>query len=49
MHQTTQQQVLRDTSTSDYDVNGITISIQDEKGNLFDFNDMPLEFELEIN
>ena len=48
-YQTAQQHVLRDTSTGDYDVNGITISIQDEKGELFDFNGMPLEFELEIN
>ena len=37
------------TSTGDYDVNSITISVCDEKGNLFDFNDNPLEFELEIN
>ena len=48
-YQTAQQHVLRDTSTGDYDVNGITISIQDEKGNLFDFNSMPLKFEIEIN
>ena len=47
--QTAQQHVLRDTSTGDYDVNSLTISVQDEKGNLFDFNGMPLEFELEIN
>ena len=46
---TAQQHVLRDTSTGDYDVNGITITVKDEKGNLFDFNDMPLEFKLEIN
>ena len=30
-------------------VNSITLSVQDEKGNLFDFNGMPIEFELEIN
>ena len=48
-YQTAQQHVLRDTSTGDYDVNGITITVKDEKGNLFDFNDMPLEFEVEIN
>ena len=48
-YQTTQQHVLRDTSTGDYDVNSLTISVKDEKGNLFDFNGMPLEFELEIN
>ena len=33
----------------DYDVNSLTISVCDEMGNLFDFNDQPLEFELEIN
>ena len=48
-YQTAQQHVLRDTSTGDYDVNSLTISVQDEKGNLFDFNGMPLEFEVEIN
>ena len=48
-YQTAQQHVLRDTSTSDYDVNSLTISVQDEQGNLFDFNGMPLKFELEIN
>ena len=48
-YQTPQQHVLRDTSTGDYDVNSLTISVRDEKGNLFDFNDQPLEFELEIN
>ena len=48
-YQTTQQHVLRDTSAGDYDVNSLTISVNDEKGNLFDFNDMPLEFELETN
>ena len=48
-YQTTQQHVSRDTSTGDYDVNSITISVKDEKGNLFDFNGQPLEFELEIN
>ena len=36
--QTTQQHVLRDTSAGDYDVNSLTISVQDENGNLFDFN-----------
>ena len=48
-YQTAQQHVLRDTSTGDYDVNSITISVKDEKSNLFDFNGQPLEFELEIN
>ena len=48
-YQTPQQHVVRDTSTGDCDVNSMTISVCDEKGNLFDFNDQPLEFELEIN
>ena len=48
-YQTTQQHVLRDTSTGDYDINSLTISVQDENGNLFNFNGQPLEFELEIN
>ena len=48
-YQTPQQHVLRDTLTGDYDVNSLKIYVRDEKGNLFDFNDMPLEFELEIN
>ena len=48
-YQTPQQHVLRDTLTGDCDVNSLTISVCDEKGNLFDFNDQPLEFELEIN
>ena len=30
-YQTPQQHVLRDTSTSDYDVNSLTISVRDEK------------------
>ena len=47
-YQTAQRHVLRDTSTGDYDVNSLTISVQDENGNLFDFNGQPLEFELEI-
>ena len=48
-YQAIQPHVLRDTSSGDYDVNSLTISVQDEKGNLFDFNGMPLEFEVEIN
>ena len=48
-YQTAQQHVLRDTSTGDYDVNSLKISVQDENGNLFDFNGQPLEFELAIN
>ena len=48
-YQPPQQHVLRDTASGDYDVNSITLSVQDENGNLFNFNDMPLEFEVEIN
>ena len=48
-YQTPQHHVLRDTLTGDFDVNSLTISVCDEKGNLFDFNGQPLEFELEIN
>ena len=48
-YQTPQQHVLRDTDSGDYDVNSITLSVQDENGNLFNFNRMPLEFEVEIN
>ena len=47
-YQTPQQHVLRDMDSGDY-VNSITLSVQDENGNLFDFNDQPLEFEVEIN
>ena len=48
-YQTPQPHVLRDTESGDYDVNSITLSVQDENGNLFNFNGMPLEFEVEIN
>ena len=42
------QQPIRDCST-DQHVTSITISVRDENGELFDFNGMPLEFELELN
>ena len=42
------QQPIRDCST-DKHVNSITISVKDENGVLFDFDGMPLEFELELN
>ena len=48
-YQTPQPHVLRETDSGDYDVNSITLSVKDENGNLFDFNNHPLEFELEIN
>ena len=46
-YQMPQTHVLRDTSTGDY-VNSLTISVRDERGELFDFNGFPLEFEIEI-
>ena len=42
------QQPICDCSTSSH-VNSITISVRDQDGELFDFKDMPLEFELELN
>ena len=48
-YQTPQPHVLRETDSGDYDVNSITLSVKDENDNLFDFNNHPLEFELEIN
>ena len=48
-YQTLHPHVLRDTDSGDYDVNSITLSVQDENSNLFDFNNQPLEFEVEIN
>ena len=42
------QQPIRDCSTSSH-VNSITISVRDQDGELFDFKDMPLELELELN
>ena len=42
------QQPIRDCS-KDSHVNSITISVRDQNGELFDFKDMPLEFELELN
>ena len=48
-YQTPHPYVLRNAASGDYDVNSITLSVQDENGNLFDFNNQPLEFEVEIN
>ena len=42
------QQPIRDCSTSSH-VNSIPISVRDQDGELFDFKDIPLEFELELN
>ena len=48
-YQTPQQHVLCETDSGDYDVNSITLSVKDENGNLFDFNNQTLEFQVEIN
>ena len=42
------QQPIRDCSTTSH-ANSIAISVRDQNGELFDFNGMPLEFELELN
>ena len=42
------QQPLRDCSTDSH-IKSITLSVRDQDGVLFDFNGMPLEFQLEIN
>ena len=42
------QQPFRDCSTSSH-VNSVTVSVRDEDGKLFSFNDMLIELELEIN
>ena len=42
------QQPIRDCSPISH-VNSITISVTDQDGELFDFKDTPLEFELELN
>jgi len=47
-YQGSPQQVLQDCSTGQF-INSITISVKDENGELFDFNGLPLLFELELN
>jgi hypothetical protein len=42
------QQVLRNCSTDQF-VNSITLSVKDQKGVYFDFNDFDMEFELELS
>ena len=44
----TGKHVLRDASSGEY-VNSVTLSVKDFDGELFYFNGLPLEFELEIN
>ena len=48
-YQTPQPHVWCATDSGDYDVNSITLSVKDENGNLFDFNNQPLAFQVEIN
>ena len=45
-YQAIQPHVLRDTESGDYDVNNITLSVQDEKGNMFDFMARPWSLKL---
>ena len=47
-HDASPQQPIRDCLTDSH-VNSIKISVRDENGELFDFKDMPLEFELELH
>ena len=42
------QQPFRDCSTDSH-VNNITVSVRNQEGDLFDFNGLPVKFELEIN
>jgi hypothetical protein len=42
------QNVFRDTSTDKY-FNSVTLTVKDENGDLFDFHNLPLIFELEIS
>ena len=42
------QQPFRECLTDSH-VNSTTLSIRDQDGELFDFNGMPIEFELEVN
>ena len=47
-YQSSPQEISRDCSTDEF-INSITISVKDEYGELFDFNGLPLLFELELN
>ena len=47
-YDTSLQFPYRDCSTDSH-VNGITLSVRDQDGELFDFKGMPIEFELELN
>ena len=47
-YQNTNLNVLRDVS-ADKHLTNMTLSLRDEKNNLFDFNRLPLQFQIEIN
>ena len=47
-YEASSSQPIRDCLTSSH-VHSITVSVRDVNGELFDFNGMPLEFELELN
>ena len=47
-YQSSPQHVLRDVS-ADKHISNMTISVRDQNNNLFDFNGMPLQFQIEIN
>ena len=47
-YQSSPQHVLRDISAEKY-ITNMTISVRDQNNNLFDFNQEPLQFQIEIN
>ena len=47
-YQSSPQHVLRDVS-ADKHISNMTISARDQNNNLFDFNGLPLQFQIEIN
>ena len=47
-YQNTHLNVLRDVSADNY-ITHMTLSLRDENNNLFDFNRLPLQFQIEIN
>ena len=48
VHYETSQQVFRVTASGNYE-NSVTLTVKDSNGEIFDFNGLPLLFELEIN
>ena len=47
-YQSSPQHILRDISADKY-ITNMTISVREENNNLFDFNRLPLQFQIEIN